>query len=204
MIRIHNFPRGLRGQRAAWQCEEMGLAYEVVPVTFPPSADYLALNPIGNVPFLEDDGVAMGESVAIMLYLAQRYGPTPLLPAREDPNLARVLHLAVFGEASIGAGMNPLMAAHFGAPAEDKRNWSVRMGESRVESFIAHAGELLGEGPFFCGQSLTLADLSISTAFGIWRGALGKTLPDRLAAYQDRIVALPTYHKARERIAASG
>jgi glutathione S-transferase len=203
MIRIHNFPRGLRGQRAAWQCEEMGLAYELIPVTFPPSAAYLALNPIGNVPFLEDEGgVAIGESVAIMLYLAQRHGPTPLLPARDDPALARVLHLTVFGEASIGAGMNPLMAAHFGAPAEDKRNWSVRMGESRVEGFLAYAGAALGEGPYFCGGTLTLADISISTALGIWRGALGKTLPDGLAAYQDRIAALPTYQKARERVVA--
>ena len=47
---------------ARWdiQCEEMGLPYRFETVSFPPSAAYLALNPLGSVPFLEDDGGAAG------------------------------------------------------------------------------------------------------------------------------------------------
>jgi hypothetical protein len=37
MIRIHNFARGARGMRVFWQCEEMGLPYQVETVSFPPS-----------------------------------------------------------------------------------------------------------------------------------------------------------------------
>jgi glutathione S-transferase len=67
MMTIHNFPRGARGQRAMWVCEEMGLPYAVQAHAFPVGADYRALNPLGTVPFLEDaDGVALNESVAIM------------------------------------------------------------------------------------------------------------------------------------------
>ena len=134
MIRIHNFARGARGVRVFWLCEEMGLPYQTATVTFPPSAEYLALNPLGSVPFLEDEGgVAINESIAMLLYLAQKYGPSPLLPGNDDPALARVLQLTVFGEASIGAGMNPLLMAKFGAPEADKRPWLVRVQESRVE-----------------------------------------------------------------------
>jgi glutathione S-transferase len=104
MIRIYNFPRGARGLRAGWVCEEMGLTYEVVPVTFPPDAAYRALNSLGTVPFLEDDGVAISESVAIMLYLAQAYGPTPLLP-KATTHFAKVLQWTLFGEASLGASL---------------------------------------------------------------------------------------------------
>jgi glutathione S-transferase len=103
MIKIYNFARGARGLRAIWQCEEMGLPYRLQTISFPTSEDYRAVNPLGTVPFLEDDGgVAINESTAMMLYLAQRYGPTPLLPGNDNPLLARVLQMTVFGEATIG------------------------------------------------------------------------------------------------------
>ena len=83
MMTIHNFARGARGQRVMWLCEEMGLAYAVKNHPFPVPADYRALNPLGTLPFLEDpNGVAVNESVAIMLYIAQRYGPTPIAADR--------------------------------------------------------------------------------------------------------------------------
>lgn len=81
MIRMHDFPKGARGLRAAWLCEEMGLAYTFVPVGFPPDRNYRELNPFGTVPFLEDGSVPMSESVAMMFYIAQKYGPTDALRA---------------------------------------------------------------------------------------------------------------------------
>ena len=198
MIRIYNFPRGARGIRATWLCEEMGLPYQVEPVSFPATEAYRALNPLGSVPFLEDEGgVAINESVAMMLYLAQRYGPTPLLPGNDDPALARVLQMTVFGEATIGAAINPLLAAHFGAPDADKRNWSVLAQERRVEQALRYVAGMLGAAPFIAGARFTLADISVSTALAIWRGALGGTLPDTLASYQDRMAARPAHQRAR-------
>ncbi|AUX26420.1 glutathione S-transferase [Sorangium cellulosum] len=200
MIKVYNFARGARGLRVMWQCEEMGLPYQVETVSYPPSEAYLALNPLGSVPFLEDEGgVAIHESVAMMLYLAQRHGPTPLLPDKEDPALARVLQMTVFGEATIGAGVNALLTAHFGAPEGDKRNWSVRAHEASVERALRFTADLLGDRPFLAGERLTLADISVSTAVGIYRGVLGKALPDELVAYQERMAARPALERARAR-----
>ena len=100
MITIHNFPRGARGLRVAWLCEEMGLAYEVKKLSFPTDAAYRQLNPLGSVPFLEDGNVRMNESAAMMIYVAERYGPTPLLPERTSPHYARALQMTVFSEAT--------------------------------------------------------------------------------------------------------
>ncbi len=197
MIKIYNFARGARGLRLFWQCEEMGLPYQVETVTFPPSAAYRALNRLGSVPFLEDDaGVAINESVAIMLYLAQKYGPTPLLPGKDDPAFARVLQMMVFSEATLGASINTLLNAHFSAPEVDKHNWSVRGTELRVQDAIAYVADLLGENSFLAGDRLSLADMCMSTALGIWKGALGKPIPDRLAAYRERLAAQPAYQRA--------
>jgi glutathione S-transferase len=200
MIKIHNFNRGARGLRAFWVCEEMGLPYHAETFAYPPPPSYRALNPLGSVPFLEDDGgVAINESVAIMLYLAQKYGPTPLLPAKDDPTLARVLQMTVFGETTLGAQMNTLMAAHFMAPDADKKNWSVRGTEARVEQAIGYVADILGDKPYLAGPNFTLADISISTAFGMWKGALGKVIPDKLAAYRDRLAARPAYQRAQQK-----
>jgi glutathione S-transferase len=197
MIRIHNFARGGRGLRVIWQCEEMGLPYRLEIVSFPTSEAYRALNPLGTVPFLEDaGGVAINESVAMMLYLAQKYGPTPLLPATDDQSLARVLQMTVFGEATVAAALNPLLAAHFVAPDADKRNWSVRGQEGRVKQAVGYVANMLGSNPFLAGSDLTLADISVSTALGIWRGALDGALPDKLIAYQERMAARPAYRRA--------
>jgi glutathione S-transferase len=200
MIKVYNFARGVRGLRVLWVCEEMGLPYQVENFGFPPPASYKALNPLGSVPFLEDDGgVAINESVAMMFYVAERYGPTPLLPAKNDPALARVLQMTVFGETTLGAQMNTLMAAHFMAQGDDKTNWSVRGTETRVNQAIDFVVAMLGDNEFLAGKTLTLADISISTAFGMWKGALGKAVPDKIAAYRDRLAARPAYQRAQQK-----
>ena len=205
MIRIYNFDRGgARGVRVMWLCEEMGLPYQVVGMPYPVPDSYRALHPLATVPYLEDDGgVAMSESVAMLLYLAQRYGPTPLLPT--DPaTLAQVLQMTVFAEASLGGRMNPLMEAHFAAPDADKLNWSVRGLEARVETALDYVADMLeAPGPYLAGAEFSLADIAIVTIFGIWRGALGKALPDRLADYQARLTARPAYARAQAAATAS-
>ena len=166
----------------------------------PVPADYRALNPLGTLPFLEDsNGVAVNESVAIMLYIAQRYGPTPLLPTADAALMARCLQLTMFGETEIGMNLNPLLAAHFMAGPADKRNWSVIGLEQRVERAVHYAAALLRDRSYLVGDDLTLADISVSCGFGIWQGALGGQLPEGLTAYQDRLRARPAYQRARSR-----
>jgi glutathione S-transferase len=178
----------------------MGLPYEVRLVSFPPADSYRALHSLGTVPFLEDEGgVAMCESVAIMLYLAQRHGPTPLLPAGNDPRLARVLQLAEFGEATIGAGLNSLVAVRFLAPQDEKRNWSVRWQEERSAAAVRYVSQSLGESSFLAAEQLTLADLSVIPALSLWSSVLGHALPENLARYVERTGARPAYQRAQLR-----
>jgi glutathione S-transferase len=197
MVKIYNFARGARGLRLFWQCEEMGLPYQVETVTFPQPAAYRALNPLGSVPFLEDEGgVAISESVAIMLYLAQVYGPTSLLPEKGDPAFPHVLQMTVFGEATLSAAITPLLAARFGAPEAEKRNWSIVSFEARVEQALRYIAKRLGDAPFLVGETFSLADICVSTALGIWHGVLEGALPDVVLAYRERLAERPAYQRA--------
>jgi glutathione S-transferase len=198
VIRICNFANGARGLRVIWQCEEMGLPYEIETISFPPSDAYRRKNLLGTVPFLEDDDVAITESVAMMVYLAQAYGPTPLFPLRDPTRMARVIELTVFAEATFGAGLNTLITAHFAAPAEHKDNWSARAQEHRTEQALHFIEAALGEYPFLTGVDLTLADMAIATGLGLWKGALGREIPERLETWRERLVARPAYKRAVE------
>jgi len=203
MITIYNFPRGARGIRVFWVCEEMGLPYRAEAVNYPPSADYLARNPMGSVPFLTDDldgkedgGTAINESVAMMLYIAERYGPSPLLPAKTDPAFARVIQMTVFGETTLGAYMNPLMMAKFAAPEGQKVSWVTEAIEDRLDGAFKFVTGVLGSNAYLAGGTFTLADISVSTALDMWTGALGEEVPAALTAWQARMKARPAYARA--------
>jgi glutathione S-transferase len=184
-----------------WLCEEMGLPYEVEFIGFPVSEAYRAKNPLGSVPFLEDGDVAINESVAMVLYLGERYGPTPLLPGKNDPALARVLQMAVFSEATFGSGMNTLMMAKFAAPEPDKQNWSVTAQESRSDTALGLLSKALGDQPYLAGKGFTIADICNHTALAMWDGALKKAVPENLRAYRERCGARAAYQRAQERAA---
>jgi glutathione S-transferase len=110
-----------------------------------------------------------------------------------------VLQLTVFGEASIGAGINPLLIAKFGAPDGEKRPWLVGVQESRVQQYLGYVADQLGANPYLVGDHLTLADISVCCALGIWTGALGLPLPHALVAYRDGLAKRPAYQRARRR-----
>ncbi len=103
--------------------------------------------------------------------------------------------------ATLGGGMNTLMAAHFSAPDADKRNWSVRGLEERMAHTLGYVADTLGERPYLAGDTFSLADIAVSTALGIWRGALNGTIPDRLVAYRERLAERPAYQRAQARAA---
>ncbi len=92
MLKLYAFARVNRGAhgntrdlRVLWTLEEMGLPYEIVGLDHPnhdlDSPAYRALNPFGQIPVIDDDGVVVSESGAILLYLARKTGklmPTDL------------------------------------------------------------------------------------------------------------------------------
>jgi glutathione S-transferase len=136
-----------------------------------------------------------------MVYLAQRYGPTPLLPA--DPaQMGLALQLVVASEAAMGGLMNPLMGTKFVAPDDQKANWTQGFCEARVNDALGYAQDLLGEREFFVGDGLTLADIAVSTVLGMWQGALDRDIPPGLAAHRERMMARPAYQRAKAAFSA--
>ncbi|MCW5747306.1 MAG: glutathione S-transferase family protein [Alphaproteobacteria bacterium] len=76
-LTVYGAPR-TRTVRTLWMMAELGLPYDLVPITTLDGGnlkpDYLAVNPGGKVPAIDDDGFVLSESMAINLYLAKKYG----------------------------------------------------------------------------------------------------------------------------------
>ena len=87
MLRIYGAAKS-RALRTLWMAGELGLSFDHknylprAPETRTP--EFLALNPNGRVPVIDDDGFVLAESMAINLYLARKHA-SPLYPT--DPKL---------------------------------------------------------------------------------------------------------------------
>ena len=93
-----------RSFRALWALEEVGAAYELISLSFPPretSPDYLGINPLGTVPFLVDGETRMTESAAICQYLADRHSGARLNVAVDAPRYGDYLNALHYGEATL-------------------------------------------------------------------------------------------------------
>ena len=74
MITLYHAPR-TRSVRILWLLEELGMPLELKTVAFSPtSATFSQPTPLGKLPVVEDEGVAICESGAILEYILERYG----------------------------------------------------------------------------------------------------------------------------------
>src|SRR4029077_20978543 len=85
MLRIYGIAR-TRAFRALWIAMELGLDYEHLPIEIGDAGarapEFLKLNPNGRLPFIDDDGFVLYESLAITLYLAKKHANGKLYPAK--------------------------------------------------------------------------------------------------------------------------
>jgi glutathione S-transferase len=196
MLKIFHAPR-TRSLRVVWLCEEMGVPYQLEVEKFgAPSAAVLAVNPLGAFPALVDGDVTMIESIAIMMYIMGKYGPTDLALSPRDPGYAKYLQFLVFGESGMAMYCNPLIATRFRAPEDRRDNWTVDYLRTTVSQRLDFVDKQFGEGPYIAGNRFTAADISIGYTLGITDFAASCKLSPRLQAYHDRLTARPAYQRA--------
>ena len=102
-FKLYHCP-GARSLRPLWTMEEMGLEYELETLPFPPRVfqkEYLGINLLGTVPCFIDGDTKMTESSGICHYLVERYGPTPLAVATDDPEYGAYLNWLYFSDATL-------------------------------------------------------------------------------------------------------
>jgi len=108
MMKLYWSPR-TRSFSALWLMEETGQAYERVLVEISKGAqkrpEYLAINPMGKVPALQDGEATLAEAAAICAYVAERYPQARLAPPPGDALRAKYLYWLFFGPGCVEPAM---------------------------------------------------------------------------------------------------
>ena len=190
-----------RSFRALWSLEEIGLAYDLKMLPFPPRVhdrSYLDINPLGTIPWLVDGETTMSESAAIVEYLIARHAPDRLGVAVADRDYGAYLNWLHFGEATLTFPQALVLRytrlepdRGLGAVAEDYALWFSRR--------LRHVERALADGrAWLLGTRFTGADISVGYAALLARSLkLDEHFEPATRAWWDRIAARPAFLAAK-------
>src|ERR1700759_921482 len=152
-----------RGFRPIWLLEEMGIPYRLRPVDLLAGVEndpeFLAINPGGFIPALQDGDTVLVESIAIMEYLLARHGAgSPLAPQPADPAFPAYQQFLHLGEAGLAASMYFVNGARNIAPPDQRDNWSARQALGVFTTRLSLVTRQLAQSPFMAGERFTAAD----------------------------------------------
>lgn len=181
-----------RAANVVWMLEEVGAPYELRHVDILTGAHkapaILALNPMGKLPILVDDGAVVTESAAIALYLGDRFAPGRLAPAMQAAARGPYLRWSLFAPSVIEPGS---MARSSG--------WAYREGSAgwgNYDAMVAAMESAIEGRDFILGDDFSMAD----TIFGgTVRYMLRFNMLDArpsFIAYSERLAARPALQRA--------
>ncbi|NJN45723.1 MAG: glutathione S-transferase [Candidatus Competibacteraceae bacterium] len=157
-IRIHSFPLSGHAHRVVLFASLAGIAHEIINVDLAAGEHkqpaFLALNPVGQVPVIEDGDVVVSDSNAILVYLARKYAPS-FIP--QDPKLEaevqKFLTLAA-GEIAFGPAAARLITV-FNAPLD------AEFAKATADKVLTKLENHLEGREFLVGDKPTIADVSL-------------------------------------------
>lgn len=188
--------------RPHWALHELGLPYERKPILprtgETETPEYTALNPRQKVPLLQDGELVIGESAAIIAYLAQTYpGDGASLVPRQTDAYAKWLEWCFFIVTELDSTSLYVMRRH-----GNVKGLSHLYGEApdvvarAAEYFqkqLRHVDVALSDGrKYLLGEQFTTADILLTTCL-TWAIDYGVAICDSAAPYLDRIQDRPAY-----------
>jgi glutathione S-transferase len=200
-LKIYGIPRS-RAFRALWLAKELGLDYENVAVDFGSGETrqpaYLAINPNGHVPAIDDDGFVLWESMAINLYLAKKHGLGTLYPTSLEGE-AQAWQWSFWAITEIE---RPVLTAMFNRailPEDERDPAAADAAEKDMQHPLGVLDGAVRKMPYLLGEDFTVADLNVASVLSWARPARIDFTPfPRAADWLGRCALRPAAKAARE------
>lgn len=182
-----------RAVMTRWLLEEIGVPYALEPVAFDDGSmrapEFLALNPMGKIPVVTDGDVVITETMAIAIYLADKYKqPNDLAPAIDAPERGEYLRWIAFQGAGVEAAMTQKSAGV--ALNRMQAGWGdFDLVVDVLKSRLSQAG------PYLLGERFSAADVVLGGALDF--AVKFQIFPDApdYAGYLDRLRSRPAYQR---------
>lgn len=198
MLRLYTWAAP-NGRKASIALEELGLPYEVHKVDLGANEqmkpDFLALNPNHKIPVLEDDGLVIWESGAILLHLGERHDPKGLILPKDARKRSEAIQLAFFQTGGVGPNLGRLGAA---LRKEGEKNAEmIQIFSAEMARLYGVLDRILADGREYLAGDYSIGDIMhypwLSFPLALEMPELMK-LP-RLVAWLERIAARPAVVK---------
>lgn len=193
---VPDFAKGqVRDLRVRWALEEAGLPYRTRLLEHgdQDKHDYRALQPFGQVPIMDDEGLVLFESGAILLHIGEK--SETLLPA--DPAArARAVQWMIAALNSVEPSLQNLALIDIFFAKEEwarlRRPGAAEFAKRRLTGLSNH----LGDKPYLDGDRFTLGDLMMATVLRIQGYGDLITSDPRLGSYLARCTGRPAFQRA--------
>jgi glutathione S-transferase len=196
---------GSRARRSMWMCRELGLQYEHIPLHFADGStkkpEYLALNPNGKIPAIDDDGFVLWESLAINIYLAKKHR-SPLMP-QDLQGEAQVLQWSLWVVTEVEKPLLQALLQRMELPADnpgakylrDRNPKDPAVEKQAIETLEKPLSVLnghLAQREYLLGPTFTVADLNVASVMG-WaiRAKLDLSTKPNVEQWLQRCVSRP-------------
>jgi glutathione S-transferase len=193
---VPEFARGqVRDLRVRWALEEAGLPYKtrLLGQRDQDTPEYRALQPFGQVPIFEEDGLVLFESGAIVLHIGER---SEMLLPKESGARARATQWLVAALNSIEPFVANVASIDLFYANEEwaklRRPGAVEFAQRRLSAL----SRTLSDKPFLDGERFTAGDLMMATVLRILGYTDIVSSDRRLAAYLERCTARPAFKRA--------
>jgi glutathione S-transferase len=198
MLKIWGRTTSSNVQKVLWACTEMNIPFERIDagLHFGRNRDpeYLALNPNGLVPTIEDGKVVIWESNTILRYLAATRGFDRLHP--KDPVERSHVECWMDWQLSVlGPPMGTLLMGYYRTPPERRDAAALDTAHTRaIAAWRILADQLKDGKPYVAGKELTLADISLGMFVHRWYSyPVERPSMPHLKAWYDRLGTRPAY-----------
>jgi glutathione S-transferase len=167
---------------------------------FPPrvfAKEYLAINPLGTIPFMIDGDAKMTESSGICYYLGTKHGPTPLIVGLDEATYGAFLNWMYFSDATLTFPQT-LVLRYSQLEPEERRNPQVAGDYAKWFLGRLRAVEAATAGSeWLCAGRFTAADIVIGYALRLAETiGLAKDFGPNVAAYWARLREREAYKRA--------
>ena len=197
MLKIWGRANSINVQKVLWCCAELNLKYDRVDAGgkfgVNNTPEYLAMNPNGLVPTIDDDGLILWESHAIVRYLSRKHGAGTLWP-RDDKVCADADRWMEWYSTTLWGSLRPVFWNLVRVEPEKRDPKLIEEARKQLAGNLKMVEANLKDRPYVAGNAFTMGDIPIGVALHRWfLLPIERPAYPRLAAYYARLKQRPGF-----------
>jgi glutathione S-transferase len=200
MLTVWGRTNSVNVQKVMWCIGELGLSYERIEAGLEHGRNredwYLALNPNGRVPLLQDGAFSLWESNTIVRYLCAKHGRAPLYPATHEQRA----HAERWMDWQLSTIARPSGIAFWNLvriPPAERNPEAVARAVAETNAAFDILDVHLAERPFVAGDALTIGDIPVGALAHRWLALDGIDRPvwPALRRWFERLAERPAFRE---------